>query len=358
MRRWLKRIAIAAGLTLVVIVVAGASVYLANRDIIVGEPLLATPVASSLRVDFPPASGWSPQELEAARVVADELGSTAVIAISDGRLVAEWGDTARRISGHSVRKSLVSALYGIAVDKGLIDVDRTLAELDLDDEPPLTEAERQARLTDLLAARSGIYHDSVKADMEGNRPARGEHAPGTHFFYNNWSFNALGGMFEQLTDMSLGEAFKQWISDPIGMQDFRVEDVRYQTGEESVYPAYRFWISARDLARFGELFLREGRWGDEQIISPGWIKRSTTPYSDVGDGWGYGYMWWTLPEGGYLATGTGGQKLFVDPARKLVVVNRVDTGEGLRRGLWFKYGNRVNNREFFGLIDWITAATN
>ena len=60
------------------------------------------------------------------RRVVRELGSTAVIAISDGRLVAEWGDTTRRISGHSVRKSLVSALYGIAIERGLAQLKRFL----------------------------------------------------------------------------------------------------------------------------------------------------------------------------------------------------------------------------------------
>lgn len=136
----------------------------------------------------------------------------------------------------------------------------TLAELGIDDEnPPLSDEEKQATLHDLLAARSGIYHNSVKADTERNRPARGEHPPGTSFYYNNWSFNALGTIFEHVTGMKMAEAFKQWIADPIGMQDFNLEDVRYTYSDESVFPAYRFWISARDLARFGVLFLQNGR---------------------------------------------------------------------------------------------------
>lgn len=67
-------------------------------------------------------------------------------------------------------------------------------------------------------------------------------------------------------------------------------------------------------------------------------------------------MWWTFEKGAYLATGTGGLKLLVDPARKLVVVNRVDTGDGLRCGLWFFWGNRVNNPQFMELVEWIYAA--
>ena len=155
----------------------------------------------------------------------------------------------------------------------------------------------------------------------------------------------------------MGEAFKAWIADPMGMQDFRVEDVRYTEGEESVFPAYRFWISARDLARLGVLYLHEGRWGEAQLIPSAWVRQSTRPYSDIGDGFGYGYLWWTMDTGAYFATGTGGQKLWVDPARKLVIVHRVDTGEGLRRGLWFDYGRRVNNRQFLELMGKIMLAS-
>ena len=57
-----------------------------------------------------------------------------------------------------------------------------------------------------------------------------------------------------------------------------------------------------------------------------------------------------------MATGTGGQKLLIDPSRELVVVNRVDTGEGLRRGLWWEYGPRVNNGQFLEIVRRIDAA--
>ena len=61
----------------------------------------------------------------------------------------------------------MSALYGVAVGKGLIDVNRTLAELGVDDvNPLLSDQEKQARLVDLRTARSGIYHNPVKADFE------------------------------------------------------------------------------------------------------------------------------------------------------------------------------------------------
>ena len=195
---------------------------------------------------------------------------------------------------------------------------------------------------DLLTARSGIYHPSIKDD-NGPYPEPGTHQPDEVFVYNNWSFNAVGGIFERLTGLSMGEAFKDWIADPIGMEDFRVEDVLYFEGPESVFPAYRFWMSARDLARVGLLYMNDGRWGERQIVPEDWISKSFVPYSDTGKGVGYGYMWWTMPDASYMATGTGGQKLRLYPNRRIVLVNRVDTGAGLRRSIWWNWGKRVNN---------------
>ena len=95
-------------------------------------------------------------------------------------------------------------------------------------------------------------------------------------------------------------------------------------------------MSARDLARFGLLFLREGRWQEKQIIPADWVRESTASYSRRGIDGGYGYMWWTGVKGGlfqnvlvkkhsYYASGWGGQKVIVLPYRNLVIVHRVNT---------------------------------
>ena len=317
----------------------------------------------SLSPALPRAAGWSQEGLETAFDYAQDLGSSSVIVLHDGAIVAEWGDTGRRISAHSVRKSLLSALYGIAVERGMADTGKTLESMGVDDSPKLTSEEKSAQLRDLLKSRSGIYHDSVKVD-EDDRPERGTHPPDAFFYYNNWSFNALGGIFEQQTSLTMGQAFKEWIADPIGMQDFRVEDVRYETSDESVFPAFRFWMTARDLARFGLLFQRCGEWEGQQVIRCDWIEESTSTYSTIGNGYGYGYMWWTtvdvptwLSKGSYFASGTGGQKLLVDTDRKLVIVHRVDTGRNVTRALWWDYGAWVSNGQFMELARLIIGAS-
>jgi CubicO group peptidase (beta-lactamase class C family) len=173
--------------------------------------------------------------------------------------------------------------------------------------------------------------------MRANMPPRGSHPPGTFWYYNNWDFNVLGSIYERAAGTSVFEGFEQSIAAPTGMQDYRVQDGRYVRGSDSVYPAYLFRMSARDLARFGLLYLRAGRWRDRTIVSASWIKESTTAWSETSIHSGYGYMWWTgfadrrvgamdLSPGGFWADGHNGQFVIVDPVNDLVVVHQTEHG--------------------------------
>ncbi|HUP00935.1 MAG TPA: serine hydrolase [Gemmatimonadota bacterium] len=290
-------------------------------------------------------SGFSPERLEEAFRYADSVQSGAVMAVHSGRAVVAWGDIARPFESHSARKALVSALYGVAVDRDLIDLDATLADLGIDDVHLLTDAEKSARVVDLISARSGVYHPAAYSpkDMERGLPPRGSHLPGSNWHYHNWDFNTAGAILEARAGLGVREAFDEWIALPTGMEDFdpAAGYDAYEPGK-SRYPAQTFRISTRDLARFGQLYLQAGRWGERQVIPADWVERSTQPVTDLGDGEGYGYMWWTYAAGSvsperyphvsrydlYLARGTGGQALFVIPGADLVVVHRGDTDQG------------------------------
>jgi hypothetical protein len=84
----------------------------------------------------PAKTGWSLPKLEAAREYAAKIGSSAVMVVQDGRVIAAWDDVQRNMEIHSMRKGFMSALYGIAVSKKQIDLDKTLGELGIDDKPP------------------------------------------------------------------------------------------------------------------------------------------------------------------------------------------------------------------------------
>ena len=113
-------------------------------------------------------------------------------------------------------------------------------------------------MRDLLESRSGVYHEAAaeSEEMSASRPARGSHPPGAFSYYNNWDFNTLGTIFEKLTGVKIFEAFTTEIADPIGMEDFSLEDCGYAYEEaKSRHPACNFRMSARDMARFGLLYL-------------------------------------------------------------------------------------------------------
>jgi len=192
----------------------------------------------------------------------------------------------------------------------------------------------------LLQSRSGIYHKAAAEtqEMKDSRPLRGSHLPGTFFYYNNWDFNALGTIFERETGTKIFEEFKRRIADPIGMEDFSVSNCYYQYEDSlSMHPAYSFRMSARDMARFGVLYQKNGNWKGNQIIPIDWIAESTTTYSilDSAAGVGYGYMWATIPDGsgfaqligasGFYHTGIGVHIVIILPELKLVLVERYDT---------------------------------
>lgn len=320
------------------------------------------PGANWCAADTPAELGWSAERLQAAREFAGTLDTAAVMIVEDGIVVDAWGPTALPLRCHSVRKSLLSALYGPHVASGRIDLDRTLEQLGINDnEPSLTDAEKQACLRDVLCARSGVYHPALfeTQAMAAARPERGAHEPDTFWYYNNWDFNVAGSIFENLTGRSLFEEFEDRIAGPLELEDFRRDrHTQYVTGDDSVHPAYPFELSTRDLARFGLLFLRRGNWCGEQVIPEAWVRESTTSYSDTGASGGYGYMWWvavdgvhfpgvTLPEGSYSARGFRGQYLVVIPAWDLVICHRVNT---------FQDGTAVSKAEFGELLALILAA--
>jgi CubicO group peptidase (beta-lactamase class C family) len=287
----------------------------------------------------PEDAGWSSNRLQRAFTNAEAIGSAAVMVVQGGRVVSAWGRVATRYNVHSIRKSLLSAMIGQHEAQGRIDLEATLAQLGINDRQGLTDREKLATVLNLLTARSGVYHPSgYESDwMISIKPPRHSHGPGVNWCYNNWDFNTLGTIFTRLTDRQIHAEFAEAIAKPTGMQDFDPDrDGGLHPLPESDHPAYPFRMTARDLARFGELFLRRGRWDGQAIIPRPWVETSVLPYSDAGTGGAYGYMWWVtrdgilfpnqvMPAGSYAAKGAGGHVVLVLPSLDTIIVHRVDT---------------------------------
>ncbi|MHC6228835.1 serine hydrolase domain-containing protein [Arthrobacter sp. MMS24-T111] len=264
--------------------------------------------------------------------------TSSLLVLQDGRTVVELGDTTHASYVASMRKSLLSILFGIQVDAGTVSLDTTLDELGVDDVGGLLPIERTSRLRDLLTSRSGVYHPpSSPGSDEDAFPARGTKAPGQYFVYNNWDFNAAGAIFEKASGLAVFEAFEKHLAGPLGFDDY-VPSRQQMLGDDrkSAFPAYHFFLSARDLAKIGLLMAAGGQWEGRQHVPREWVRESVATHVRRADmapatGFGtcdYGYLWW-LPresgpqwEGAFLAAGNYGQFLLVLPAIGSVIVHR------------------------------------
>lgn len=299
------------------------------------------------RIETPECAGWSSQALERVRHRLSGMATTGFMAVVGGRSLMEYGDVEAVSYLASVRKSILSMLYGIYVERGRIRLDRTLGDLGIDDHEPLTEQEKMATVRHLLMARSGIYHPASNAgdDLE-SAPPHGSQAPGEYYLYSNWDFNALGTIFEQETGRDIYDALEEDLVRPLGMRDFD-RSIHRRTGDStrSRHLAYHMNLSTRDMARIGYLMVRQGNWAGAQIVPRSWVEESVRPHTRLAEmnpprrregALGYGYLWWVFDrpdlgeayQGAYTGLGAVGQHMLVMPRLDLVVAHKTRPGQG------------------------------
>jgi dihydroorotase/N-acyl-D-amino-acid deacylase len=317
------------------------------------------------RVADPTRIGWRKAGLDSVQATISKLTSSAMVVVEHGKIVYSYGDITAQSYLASVRKSILSMLYGIEISRGHIDTSKTLAALGITDVGGLLPVERQATVQDLLGARSGVYHmASYPGDFLAEAPPRGSQKHGTYQLYSNWDFNVLGAIFERETKRNIYDALDEELARPIHMQDFR-RDLQKKEGDttRSVHLAYPIFLTTRDMARIGLLMLHQGNWNGKQIVPRNWVAKSTgviTPAAQLNPSRlrrgrvGYGYLWWvwdgpwnTGPyEGAYSGFGAVGQFITVIPKFDLVVAHKTIPGGG----------RNVSEEQYFTILDRVIAA--
>jgi CubicO group peptidase (beta-lactamase class C family) len=293
----------------------------------------------------PASAGWFDDGVRHWLDAAQRGNWAAGMIIHRGRVVAQFGDLDRPYDARSIRKSVMGAVIGQLVAEGRLSLDSTLADLGIDDEPPLTGRERAATLRHLLQSRSGVYREGAfmtAADRE-DMPAPGAHAPGEAYWYNNWGFNALGTIVRNVAG-PLDQVVETRVAEPLGMQDFAASDVRERFEDVSQHSAYRIWMSTRDRARFGYLYLRHGCWNGRQIVPVQWVAESLYPHTNRDDADDFGYVWRSqeaierigMTERWYSSRGNNLQYIMLVPEWDVVVVLTTD----MDRAGWMNMAQR------------------
>jgi CubicO group peptidase (beta-lactamase class C family) len=323
------------------------------------------PGATWVNLANPEALGWSSRGLDSVRTRLGTMPTTGFMAVVGGRVLLSHGDVDTLTYLASVRKSILSMLYGNYVASGKVNLDRTLADIGIDDHGGLTPAERTATTRHLLSARSGVYHPASNSgdDLEF-APPRGSQPPGTYYLYSNWDFNAVGTIFERETGRNIFDALESDLALPLGFQDWN-RAIHRKGGDStrSQHPSYHMHLSVRDMARIGYLMLREGNWSGRQVVPREWVRESTraiTPVSEMNPAarrtgpFGYGYLWWVWDgpaargayRGAYAGLGAVGQHIVVLPELDLVVAHKTAQGQG----------RSVSHTQFLEVLDQLVRA--
>ncbi|OZI07236.1 serine hydrolase [Siphonobacter sp. BAB-5385] len=298
-----------------------------------------------------------------------ERGEPTGLIIYKGYLIGNWGEPLRCDMTHSVTKSFLSTVVGLAVDQGLIrSVHDTVAPyvppIEVYGQPLLRPADELGQ-PELLRPFDTPHNRTITwdhllrqtSDWEGtlwgkpewaDRPAaqasewlnRKRHTPGSVYEYNDVRVNALALAATSVWRKPLPQVLKTEIMDPIGASNtwrwtgYRnawivLDGQPVQSVSGGGHWGGGMFINAYDMARFGLLTLHKGRWKDRQLLSENWVSQARTPTTAQPT---YGYMNWFLntagkylpsaPVSAFTHVGNGTNIIYVDPEHELVVVAR------------------------------------
>lgn len=300
-------------------------------------------------VSTPAEQGLDPQRVaELYHNAADVETIQALLVIKDGQLIAEDYFHGGSIDGQqriqSVTKSFTSALTGIALEEGCLS---SLDQKMMDFFPELAgrikdPRKEQITIRQMLQMRAGYPWEESSPELfdllyRGFRPSNLVDVPlardpGSDHDYSNLTSHLVGVVVARACDTDLRTLAEEHLFEPLDIElgDWITDWVGNYNGHADMY------MTARDMAKFGLLYLNDGAYNGEQLVPAAWVRESVQSYSE--DAWdyrvgrnfdnvGYGYQWWIIPAGDhpyYLAWGHGGQQIAVVDDLDLVVVVKAD----------------------------------
>lgn len=235
---------------------------------------------------------------------------------------------------NSITKSVISMLYGIALNRG--DISHLSNSID-HYFPSVDQEKKDITLEHLLTMRSGLYW-SGNAKMKNsdhwinyilNLPI--VQIPGKEMKYCCANSHLLSAILQMETGMKTADYAREFLFQPMGIKDFRWDE----DPQGITTGGFGLHMKPVDLLALGKLYLDGGNWNGEEILPTFWIYESTQPYTETNIGsQQYGYHWWYSPALKekqpyfYYAAGNGGQYIFVAPTEQLITIF---TGEFSRK---------------------------
>ena len=321
-------------------------------------------------------NGWKTADLEEVGLKADILANLvelvndgtyqnvhSIVIARDGKLVFEqyfpgysWNFYEENFQGEltdfdpeelhnqaSVTKSFTSTLIGIAIDKGFINgVDDKLFNYFPEYAHLADDRKNSITIEHLLTMTAGLEWNGLDVPINTRDPANDVlqlflvddplefilskpmvSEPGTDWYYNGGATVLLGEILRRASGQGMDAFAEQHLFGPLGITEydwfFIQPDLIYASGNLRMRP--------RDMAKLGQLFLNEGKWTGEQIVSEQWIEDAVETHSIPRWADGYGYQWWIESSvsgshsyNSFYASGWGGQRILVFPQLDMVIV--------------------------------------
>jgi CubicO group peptidase (beta-lactamase class C family) len=295
-----------------------------------GEPVWPTPEWATAE---PAAAGMNAAKLDEVGKLLKASGAKTGLVVRHGKIVGEWYfDDATRNSKYlvySTSKSFASTAAGLAIADGNLSLDTKVGEL-LPDVAPA--GKKDVTVRQIISMNTGVHNNAKIGTLEKRfsyslYEAPMDFAPGKKWDYNNTGLALLAPVLKKATGKQVDELLNEKIFTKIGIGE---SDWTWDKNEEYSLPYSGLHITARSLARFGLLFLRNGKWGDEQIISAAWVKEATGPSQDLNPE--YGYLWWNnttgkkfpgVPKDAYASLGKSNNHMLIVPSLDLIVIRQI-----------------------------------
>lgn len=272
------------------------------------------------------AEGIDPEKFEEGITIAKSLtGFYTIGVVYKGRLVTEEyaiGDISTQYYVWSVTKSVLSALVGIAIDKGLMaDEFQSFSSY----YSSVTDSLKgKITVAQLLTMSSGIPDDitymSAAYPLQFIMDKELLYPSGTYWNYTSAGTHVLSYIFTASTQESAKSFADTHLFPKLGITDYTWDQDAYGISNGG----FGLSLRMRDMLKFGQLFLQKGKSAGQEIISSSWINKSTSMLIPLNESksWGYGYLWWTAKVNGvniYNALGYAGQFIIVVPSKALVI---------------------------------------